>query len=240
MIHPADLLGALCAPLPGAALGVGPLAGLFLAGLGGGALHCAPMCGPFVLGQMAACPGCGAGAALAPYQAGRLVTYAALGGAAGAFGAAVPSGWLGGLAAGLLLAAAALFLAQALRAAAPRLSLLPGRAAPPAFARALARRAAGLDRSRPAGGFAFGVLLGFLPCGLLYAALAVAAAGGDAASGALAMLAFGLGTAPALLGVGLLGAALARRLPPAMSAAAPVLLLANAALLAALAWRTVA
>jgi len=41
-----------------------------------------------------------------------------------------------------------------------------------------------------------GVANGLLPCGLVYAALGLAVAGGDAAIGAMAMVAFGLGTAP--------------------------------------------
>jgi len=53
---------------------------------------------------------------------------------------------------------------------------------------------------------AFGVLNGFLPCPLVYAFAAQAAASGGPASGFLTMAAFGLGTFPAMLimgGVGL-------------------------------------
>jgi sulfite exporter TauE/SafE len=49
----------------------------------------------------------------------------------------------------------------------------------------------------------FGMIWGWLPCGLVYGALATAAATGEAARGALAMLAFGLGTLPWLLAAGL-------------------------------------
>ncbi|HQU74904.1 MAG TPA: sulfite exporter TauE/SafE family protein, partial [Calditrichia bacterium] len=51
--------------------------------------------------------------------------------------------------------------------------------------------------------FGLGVVLGFIPCGLVYAAGAKAATSGGAISGMLTMLAFGLGTVPALLMVGL-------------------------------------
>ncbi len=44
-----------------------------------------------------------------------------------------------------------------------------------------------------------GALLGFLPCGLIYAMLGKAASTGSAGAGALVMLAFGAGTVPALL-----------------------------------------
>jgi sulfite exporter TauE/SafE len=50
--------------------------------------------------------------------------------------------------------------------------------------------------------YAFGLVLGLLPCGLSWTAFVGAAATGDPASGALFALAFGLGTAPALLLVG--------------------------------------
>ncbi|MDH5580221.1 MAG: sulfite exporter TauE/SafE family protein, partial [Betaproteobacteria bacterium] len=59
---------------------------------------------------------------------------------------------------------------------------------------------------------ALGALWGFLPCGLVYSALAVAATSGSAAGGALIMLAFGLGTLPAMVAATLLGTALLRRL----------------------------
>lgn len=46
---------------------------------------------------------------------------------------------------------------------------------------------------------AYGVLWGFLPCGLVYSTLSWSLASGSAGSGALLMLMFGLGTLPALL-----------------------------------------
>jgi len=47
-----------------------------------------------------------------------------------------------------------------------------------------------------------GVLTGFLPCGLVYVALAKAAQCTDPLSGWLAMIAFGLGTVPAMVAIG--------------------------------------
>ena len=84
----ADCLHDLAALGPG---GLPALMGaLFLAGLAGGVSHCAAMCGPFVLAQAGAVASAGgpvlarlAGAALLPYQAGRLLGYSALGGLAG-------------------------------------------------------------------------------------------------------------------------------------------------------------
>ena len=48
-----------------------------------------------------------------------------------------------------------------------------------------------------------GILWGFLPCGLVFAMLVLAARVGTLWGGALTMLAFGLGTVPTLLGFGL-------------------------------------
>lgn len=48
-----------------------------------------------------------------------------------------------------------------------------------------------------------GVLLGWLPCGLVYSVLVTSLATGNAAQGALIMAAFGLGTLPNLMAIGL-------------------------------------
>jgi sulfite exporter TauE/SafE len=50
---------------------------------------------------------------------------------------------------------------------------------------------------------------GWLPCGLVYAALAMAATTGSAINGGLTMLAFGAGTLPAVMGAGMLTGLLA-------------------------------
>lgn len=52
--------------------------------------------------------------------------------------------------------------------------------------------------------YLFGMIWGWLPCGLVYTALAVSATTGDMAKSALTMLAFGLGTLPAVMGVGIM------------------------------------
>lgn len=53
--------------------------------------------------------------------------------------------------------------------------------------------------------FLIGILNGFLPCGLVYVALAGAIASGDAISGATVMVLFGLGTVPAMFAATVFG-----------------------------------
>ena len=52
--------------------------------------------------------------------------------------------------------------------------------------------------------FVFGMVWGWLPCGLVYAALALAAVAGDVGRSVLTMFAFGMGTLPVVAGVGLM------------------------------------
>jgi sulfite exporter TauE/SafE len=67
----------------------------------------------------------------------------------------------------------------------------------------LARR---LDpRHSPVQALAFGALWGWIPCGLVYTALLTALVSGSASAGAGMMLAFGVGTLPAMLSLGLVG-----------------------------------
>jgi sulfite exporter TauE/SafE len=77
-----------------------------------------------------------------------------------------------------------------------------------------------------------------MPCGLLYGALAGAAAAGSALAGALAMLAFAAGTAPALMGVALLGRFFGRRHGGALRVVSACALLLNSGVLTALALRS--
>lgn len=231
----------------------GLFASLALAGLVGGVTHCAGMCGPFVLSQVAArFEGTPlgqmrewrrlTGAALLPYHLGRATTYAALGAVAALLAGSLPlkSDMLHWASALLLLAAAAAMLSFAL----PGLKRLFGAAGTGAgtwWSRHVERLARPLF-GQPTGwrGYLLGVLLGFIPCGMLYAAVAAAAATGSALTGAFGMLAFVAGTWPGLFTVGLIGhwAGLAWRGP--VLRYAPLLLLVNAGILTWLAWRHVA
>lgn len=67
-----------------------------------------------------------------------------------------------------------------------------------------------LPADRPHQALALGALWGWLPCGMVYSVLLTAMLSGDALDGAAVMLAFGLGTLPMLVGLGLLGARVQR------------------------------
>jgi sulfite exporter TauE/SafE len=230
----------------------GLLASLFLAGLVGSASHCAGMCGPFVLAQSAtrlcrlpAGPGGElrrlAGALLLPYHLGRSTSYVGLGVlAALAAGGIMQLAELRWLSAALLALAALSFLATG----AGRLGLAMAWPAT-GFGRFWAGRVTGLARplfSNPAGwrGYGLGLLLGFIPCGLLYGALAAAASSGSAPAAAAGMAAFALGTVPMLVAVAWLGGWAAGRWRQVAGRIGPALMIANAGLLLALAWRWVA
>ena len=60
-----------------------------------------------------------------------------------------------------------------------------------------------LPVSTPFQALLYGLVWGWLPCGLVYSALLLTVTAGDAVQGGLYMLAFGLGTLPAILGVGI-------------------------------------
>ncbi len=64
--------------------------------------------------------------------------------------------------------------------------------------------------SNPGSALAAGLLWGWLPCGLVYYALLIAAPLGGASQGASFMLAFGMGTLPSMLTTGAFGGLLAQ------------------------------
>jgi sulfite exporter TauE/SafE len=72
------------------------------------------------------------------------------------------------------------------------------------------RVAGALKGHVPGHPFATGLFLGLLPCGPLYSAFIAAAARGGALDGAAALALFGIGTAPALLGLSAADQLLAR------------------------------
>lgn len=217
--HGATLdIGWLMMVLPQAIAPVALHLGLLLTGMLAGVTHCTAMCGPFVLARAArtgaALPVAASGpwlrlraGALPAYHLGRALIYGAFGAVAGSFGAGFASiiglNWVRHAAIGL---AVILLLAPVLGAFV--------RLQPPAGWQAaiacLATRLARLPGL--AGDFALGAVLGFLPCGMIYAALAAAAGAGGTLEGASAMVAFAAGTWLPLAVLGALGASVGRRL----------------------------
>jgi sulfite exporter TauE/SafE len=153
------------------------------------------------------------------YHAGRIATYAMLGALAGGLGHVLQAaGAFVGLQRAALLVAGGVLVVWALLALSeipwfPRAIRLTASARPGAGpTRTLFGRVAGALKGRvPSHPFAVGLLLGLLPCGLLYSAVVAAVARGGAVQGALALALFGLGTAPALLGISVADALVARR-----------------------------
>jgi sulfite exporter TauE/SafE len=70
-----------------------------------------------------------------------------------------------------------------------------------------------------------GILWGFLPCGLVFAMLILAARAQSLLGGALTMLAFGFGTVPTLLGFGLAANLISPKLRGSLQSVAAVLLM---------------
>lgn len=164
-------------------------------------LHCVQMCGPIVLAYSVSLPNPRRMmAAHAAYNSGRILTYTFLGMLAGAVGSGIGTlGRMAGLASGArIFSGAAMIVAGILM-----VQSLPGnglvKIGRPRFTQSIGRWIAA---PRPGGKFTLGLALGFLPCGLIYAALLKAMESGSALAGGLTMLAFGLGTAAALFALG--------------------------------------
>jgi hypothetical protein len=187
------------------------LPAMLLFGLASG-LHCVGMCGGIVAAFSArrvvpivpARPAARAWRRQLAFNAGRILTYALGGAAAGALGGAAQlmQGALPAQIALFVLAQGVLILAGLYLLGAGRLLARFENLGAPLWRRvqpAAARLAAAPGTLAAAGA---GMLWGLLPCAMVYAALATATLAGGPARGALAMLAFGAGTLPWLLGAG--------------------------------------
>lgn len=158
----------------------------FLAGLTGGFTHCLAMCGSIVASETIACKSkCGTSCGKAKfasatgwdYHLGRMTTYGAMGFVVALLSKQIASftiwHWVSAL---MLVVAGVMFI----------LSSLPN---------------CKHKMFNPSGRLTYvrGVLLGFMPCGLLYAALMMAATTANPLLGMVLMLVFVVGTIPALL-----------------------------------------
>ena len=202
---------------------------VFVLGLTGSLGHCATMCGGVAV--LLARRGVAEGWHWLLAQFGRVSSYAILGTLAGWAGQGLAQGmdmggehaahsgpmletagsgvlaslgvWQGGLA--LVTAVLAFYMALAMLGRVPspelvfvRVTRLWGK---------LMRRLTiqkSIEQAGPLTAFGLGMAWGFLPCGLVLAALLVAAAAGSPLLGGLTMLVFGLSTLPLTWGMGLL------------------------------------
>ncbi len=184
-----------------------------------GSMHCVGMCGPLAIWASGASDSPRGGtarvsrrqmaAATSLYHLGRLFTYALAGLIAGFAGGLVD---LGGEVLGVQLFAARVVGTLMMVLGAVRLWTLMGSKQPLFSAQAqsqpsLVNRV--LIQLRPyvfrlpvlAKGFVTGLLTAFLPCGWLYLFALVAAGTGSVVSGPVVMIAFWVGTVPALVGL---------------------------------------
>ncbi len=178
---------------------------IFLVGLLGGT-HCVGMCGGIVGALSLQAPGGGWGLPRQlAYNLGRIASYGIAGAIAGAAGGSalllknlLPVQETLYLLANAMLIALGLYLAGLWQAVVylERAGGLLWRRLQPLMGRLLP--AATVPRS-----FLLGMVWGWLPCGLVYSALVTALASGAPLHGSLLMLAFGLGTLPNLLAMGL-------------------------------------
>lgn len=210
----------------------------FLAGITG-SFHCIGMCG----GVVAALSLRDSGAPLAArigsqlcYNLGRIATYTLLGAVAGLAGSSLDlvklksaSFWF---LAGANLLVVMLGLSSALGLEALNLSSFE-RGAARFLSRPLKRA---LSTRTPLASLPLGLVLGFLPCGMVYAPLVAAAGTGSAFTGAATMAALGAGTVPVMLGLGTASSAISGKLHRVMLRVAGV---AVALMGVAGLWRTV-
>ncbi len=193
--------------------------GFFVAGLAG-SLHCIGMCGPIltaiagvdrraeitVRGQSVSGRAGRAARDLLWYHAGRISTYAMLGALAGTLGAKLREAvWLGHLQDWLGVTAGAIAILFAIA-----LLLKPLANCSEVFESAQGKKYLGsvfaalhslAQQTSRSSRFLLGAIMGFIPCGLVYLMLAAVATTGHPLAASLGMIAFGLGTLPALTGV---------------------------------------
>ncbi|HIZ88700.1 MAG: sulfite exporter TauE/SafE family protein [Mucispirillum sp.] len=174
----------------------------FLVGFAGGFGHCILMCHPFVLHISSTFADSNSGyKILIPnffYNAGRTITYAGLGAVAGGLGSIATyagqnflniqkfAALVGGII--LVLFAAMYFFNLSSFNFLAKLKIMNK-----------------IKKFKPNNPFFYGLLLGFLPCGLSMGAIIATVPSGSWYTGALMMAAFGVGTAVALMILAILG-----------------------------------
>jgi len=189
---------------------------LFVGGLTGSVGHCLTMCSGFVLSQVAT-SGEGVWARLLlPYHLGRIVTYSFLGLLAGStFGLIAHFEWFSMVSRVMLGMVAVIFIFMFFEKLSSLFNLgfrLPFRLGGlPGCSFSLIRRLSQSPTIWHRVGL--GMVLGLLPCGLVFAGLMAVAAKGSGVLGFAGMAAFGAGTIPALAALSLGGSQIIKNLP---------------------------
>lgn len=194
-----------------------------------GSFHCVGMCGPIAMAlPLSRKERWGIVRASGTYNLGRIMTYACIGLVFGAIG------W------GIELAGAQKVLSVLLGFSLFAFALAPRKTEAvilsiPFFNRfflAIKQKISHLfSHSTWQNQLSIGFLNGFLPCGLVYVAIAGAMGMGNMWSGALFMAAFGLGTLPMMMGLAMVGQFVPANLRQRLSRLAPVVMLLFAILL---------
>ena len=193
------------------------LGALFVAGLLT-SLHCAAMCGGINLAQSAASAQSGKKISVAniQYNAGRLISYALVGGIVGALGSVLRIST--GVQAAIQIIAAAFMVLMSLNML--DLSVLKG--VIPTLPAGLRAKLLG---KRNDSSLWIGLVSGLMPCGPLQAMQLYALSTGSWYMGALSMACFCLGTIPLMLSFGLVSGKLNKRFAKPMRIATGVLVM---------------
>lgn len=183
-----------------------------------GSFHCAGMCGPIVM----AIPVGNHGwvrqmAGYITYHLGRLVGYAILGFLFGILGYGLNlTGFQQGISIGLgVLMILLVWFPKILRLTPLSSGIIKLQSGVTSF------MAVRLKSNRMGALLGLGFFNGFLPCGLVYVALAASLALFDPWQGALFMVVFGLGTIPMLLAIGMTGQKLSQSVRVQLKKVAP-------------------
>lgn len=213
-MHPVEILSSISGCFHQVTLAYGLPLSLFLAGLVGSVTHCVVMCGPFIISQTGDMQKI-RDAALIPYHLGRMTTYVFMAIIAHSIFnmVFVYSDLKSAIAAPMLFLAGTIFIVSAF----PRLALLFPWIANiriPFLSSFFQKPSSRLSKSQNTlTRYSLGILLGFMPCGLVIAAL-IASATADTVGGAIiAMTAFTIGTIPALILVAIGGSSLKQKYP---------------------------
>jgi uncharacterized protein len=178
---------------------------MMLLGFLGSFGHCASMCGPLAMAlsiPTSSTPNPQEIESRSPYfhsmlSLGRILSYSLAGGALGGLSAAVLlGGQLGGI--GSPMRSTIAVIAGLLLIASGLGQIFPSEWSSSSLGRSCLHSTQKV-KDRP---MLIGLLWGLMPCGFLYTAQLKAIESGSIISGALTMLAFGLGTTPVMLGIG--------------------------------------